>query len=270
MESMQAERHEQKIPPFFRWALPVLWAIVIFSAVFACLIFVLPLDDYRLFGNAFEVAVAIFCMACCLYAYRTVSNRILLLLAAFAFFSYAISTIFWYLYSVALGRHFVFTTVSELGFLCFFLFFIAGISLEFKDKGMRFTTAVTLFLLFLTVPIVAIGVSGDNQPVRLVLLLVSFIVIEQLIATSIRFGVFHHPILWSGICLYCIGWMIYCIRESIFTVYSVPLFPAISPYALTVYDILSLVGPIIIGSMALIQIGLFTYLTLCCNIRKKC
>jgi hypothetical protein len=260
MDTTKAERPGQKTLPFFQWAIPVLWGIVILSAVFASLIFVLPLDDYRLFGNVFEVAVAIFCMACCLYAYRTESSRILIILAAFAFFSYAISAMFWYLYSIALGRHFVFTTVSELGFLCFFLFFIAGISLEFRDEGMRFSTAVILFLLFLTVPIVAIGVSGDNQPVRLALLLISFIVIEQLVATSIRFGVFRYSILWAGICLYCLGWMIYCIRESIFTVYTVPLFPANSLSALTVYDILSLIGPILICSMALIQIGLFSYL----------
>lgn len=261
MNDNLVEGASQTFLPFFRWAIPILWAVVILSVVFAGMIFVVPLDDYRLFGNIIEVTVAIFCMACCLYAYRTASNRILLLLAAFAFFSYAISTIFWYLYSVALGRHFVFTTVSELGFLCFFLIFIAGISLEFPDEGMRFSTALTLLLFFLTVPIVAIGVSGDSQPVRLALLFVSFIVIEQLVATSIRFGIFRHPILWTGICLYCLGWMIYCIRESIFTVYTVPLFPAISPSVLTVYDLLSLIGPIIIGSMALIQIGLFSYLT---------
>ena len=115
---------------FSRWAVPLLWLTVFFSVLFAALIFVIPLDEYRLLGHIFEATVALFCMACCLYLYRSVSDRLLLLLAAFAFFSYALSTTFWYLYTVALGRMFVFTTVAEFGFLCFFFFFIAAISIE--------------------------------------------------------------------------------------------------------------------------------------------
>lgn len=259
METTQAERPGQKTPPFFRWAIPALWGIIILSAVFASLIFVVPLDQYRLAGHIFEAVVAIFCMACCLYAYCTWSNRVFLLLSAFAFFSYALSTTFWYLYSITLGRHFVFTTVSELGFLCFYLFFIAAISLEFHNEGISSTTAVLLLLLFLTFPVAAIGVSGDHQPVRMALLVLRFIMIEQLIATSIQFGVYHYPVLWAGICLRCLGTMVYGIRESIFTVYSVPLFSFVTP-ALSAYDFLSIVGPITICSFALIQIGLFAYI----------
>jgi hypothetical protein len=88
-----------------------------------------------------------------------------------------------------------------------------------------------------------------------------------LIATSIRFGVYRYPVLWAGICLRCLGWMIYCIRESIFTVYSIPVITNITPN-LTVYDLLSLIGPIIICSMALMQIGLFSYLAQSTGISK--
>ncbi len=247
---------------FFRGIVPLSWLIVILSVLFATLIFVIPLDVYRLLGHIFEATVALFCMACCLYLYRTVSERLLMLLAAFAFFSYALTTTFWYLYTVALGRMFVFTTVAEFGFLCFFFFFIAAISIEFPDRGIPSSTTVLLLLIFLAIPC-AIGFTGGvGQPVHFGLIVIRFLVIGLLVATAIRHGVHHYTFLWAGICLRCIASMLYGIRETIFVVFPVPLFPATAFTApLTVYDFLSVVGPMIICSLALIQIGLFSYIT---------
>jgi hypothetical protein len=56
--------------------------------------------------------------------------------------------------------------------------------------------------------------------------------------------------------------MLYGIRETIFVVYPVPLFPGTALTAfLTVYDFLSVIGPLIICSHALIQIGLISYIS---------
>jgi hypothetical protein len=247
---------------FFRWAVPLLWLIVILSAVFAALIFVIPLDEYRLLGNFFEATVALCCLACCLYLYRTVSDRLILLLAAFAFFSYALSTMFWYLYTVALGRQFVFTTVAEFGFLCFFFFFIAAISIEFPDRGIQRSTFVLFLILFLIIPLAAGCATGFNQPVHFALVMILFLVIGLLVTTAIRHGIHHYVVLWAGIGLYCIAWMLYGIRETIFVIYPVPLFPGTALTAsLTVYDFLSVIGPLIICSQALIQIGLISYIS---------
>lgn len=247
---------------FFRWAVPLLWLTVIFSALFAVFVFVIPLDEYRLLGHIFEAVVSLFCMACCLYLYRSVSDRLMLLLAAFAFFSYALATTFWYLYTVALGRMFVFTTVAEFGFLCFFFFFIAAITIEFPDRGMRSSTTVLLLLIFLAVPLVAGFAGGILQPVHFLLVIVRFLVIGLLFTTAVRHGVHNYPLLWAGICLRCLASMLYGIRETLFVVYPVPLFPSTGFTAsLTVYDFLSIVGPMIICSYALIQIGLFLYIT---------
>jgi len=270
MDTMQAYGQGPATPPLIRRIVPVLWAIVILSVVFAGLIFVIPLDSYRLAGNTLEVMVALFCMGCCLYAYCTGYCRVFLLLAAFAFFSYALSTTFWYLYSITFGRLSVFTTVSELGFLCFFLFFIAAISLEFRDEGLNRSRSGALLLLFLAIPVIALWAGGDHQPLRVALLFISFVIIEQLIATSIRYGVYRYPVLWAGICLRCLGWMIYYVRESIFTVYPVPLASDLTPSLLTLYDLMSLVGPVIIGSMALMQIGIFSYLAESSASPEKC
>jgi hypothetical protein len=247
---------------FSRRVIPLLWLMVFLSVLFAALIFVIPLDGFRLLGHIFEATVALFCMACCLYLYRSVSDRLLLLLAAFAFFSYALSTTFWYLYTMALGRMFVFTTVAEFGFLCFFFFFIAAISIEFPDRGMRSSTIVLLLLIFLAVPVVTGFVAGDRQPIHFVLITVRFLVIGLLVTTAIRHGVHHYTLLWAGICLRCLASMLYGIRETLFVVYPVPLFPPTAFTApLTVYDFLSVVGPMIICSYALILIGLFSYIT---------
>jgi len=239
----------------------VLWVIAILSVLFAAMVFFLPLDLYRPAGHLFEVVVAVFCMACCLYAYCTISNRILLLLGAFAFFGYAISTLFWYFYSVSLGRSFVYTTVAELSFFCFFLFFIAAISIEFPRQEMSAAVSVFLLILFLSIPLIIISGDVIRQPLRLALVLARFVVIEQLLDVAIRHGVYFYPLLWMGICLRCIGAMVYGIRETVFLNSPLALFPAntvASP--LSVYDFLSIVGPINTCSFALIQIGLFAYI----------
>jgi hypothetical protein len=262
---METERGTEDNPGerwFSRLAVPLLWLTFLLSILFAALIFVIPLDTYRLLGHIFEAVVSLSCMACCLYLYRSVSGRLFLLLAAFAFFSYALTTTFWYLYTVALGRMFVFTTVAEFGFLCFFFFFIAAISIEFPDWGMRSSTMVLLFLIFLAVPLVAGFEGGISQPVHFLLIIVRFLVIGLLITTAVRHGVHHYTLLWAGICLRCLASMLYGIRETLFVVYPVPLFPATGFTAsLTVYDFLSIVGPVIICSSALIVIGLFSYIT---------
>jgi hypothetical protein len=262
METEQGAGDQGRELGFSRLAVPLVWLTFFLSVLFAALIFVIPLDTYRLLGHIFEAVISLFCMACCLYLYRTVSDRLILLLAAFAFFSYALTTTFWYLYTVALGRMFVFTTVAEFGFLCFFFFFIAAISIEFPDRGMRSSTTVLLLLLFLAVPLVAGFEGGVTQPVHFLLIIVRFLVIGLLITTAVRHGVHHYTLLWAGICLRCLASMLYGIRETLFTVYPVPLFPATAFTApLSVYDFLSVVGPMIICSYALILIGLIAYIT---------
>lgn len=261
MEPEQDSGDQSERPGFYRWMVPLFWLIVILSAFFAALIFIIPLDEYRLLGHIFEATVALFCMACCLYLYRTVSDRLLLLLAAFAFFSYALTTTFWYLYTVALGRMFVFTTIAEFGFLCFFFFFIAAISIEFPDRGMRLSTTAFLILLFLAIPLIIGFAGGAGQPVHFGLVVIRFLVIGLLVATAIRHGVHHYTFLWAGICLRSVASMLYGIRETIFVVYPVPLFPATAFTAsLNVYDFLSVVGPMIICSYALILLGLISYI----------
>jgi hypothetical protein len=259
MEAAQWGDNAQKPPLFFRWAILLLWIIVILSALFMAMIFVVPLETYQFFGNFFETAVAVFCMTCNLYAYRSISDRTCFLLAAFAFFSYALSNAYWYIYTTVLGRSCVFTSVAEFGFICFFLFLIAAISIEFTDEGMAHSTAAGLLVLFLAIPVIFVLAGKDLPPVRLALLFIGTIVVGQLVATAIRYGVFRYPVLWAGICLTGAATILYDLRETVFTSFSVMLFPGTGITApFTAYDFLSIVGPMAIGSFALIQLGLFS------------
>jgi hypothetical protein len=242
----------------------LLLGIVVLSVIFAALIVVIPLPLYRLIGNSLEAGVAFVCMCICLYAYRYWSGRVILLLAAFAFGEYGLATIFWYLYSLLpltalLGRPFVFTTVAELSFLGFMLFFIAGFQIEGKKEPIPAVYTWLLLALFLIIPLMMIDTYGITP--RTVMLLVQFVVVEQLIVVTISHGFFRYPLLWAGICAQCVFSMLYGIRETLFLYYpswTIPLPLAEKTFSL--YDLSSIVGPIVIASIALLTLGLLDYL----------
>jgi hypothetical protein len=242
----------------------LLWAIIVFSVIFAVLIVVIPLPLYRLIGNTFEAGVAFVCMCICLYAYRHWSGRVILLLAAFAFGEYGLATIFWYLYTLlpltsSLGRPFVFTTVAELSFLGFMLFFIAGFQIEGKKEPVPAVYTWLLLALFLIIPLVMIDTYGIT--LRTVMLLVQFVVAGQLLVVTISHGFFRYSHLWAGICAQCVFSMLYGLRETLFLYY--PSWTVTLPLAgktLSLYDLSSVVGPIIIASIALLTLGLLDYI----------
>lgn len=242
----------------------LLWGIFVFSVILAVLIVVIPLPLYRLIGNSVEAGAAFVCMCICLYAYRHWPGRVILLLAAFAFGEYGLATIFWYLYSLlpltdSLGRPFVFTTVAELSFLGFMLFFIAGFQIEGKKEPVPAVYTWLLFLLFLIIPLLMIDLDGIM--LRTMMLLVQFFVAGQLIIVTIRYGFFRYPLLWAGICAQCMFSMLYGIRETLFLYYkSVTITLPLSGKPFPVYDLLSIVGPIVIASIALLTLGLLDYL----------
>ncbi|HEX3002453.1 MAG TPA: hypothetical protein VHN82_08845, partial [Methanoregula sp.] len=240
------------------WAVATLWAVVLLAAVFACLVFVIPLDLYRLIGHVFEAAAALFCMACCLYAYRFISDRIIFPLAAFAFFGYALSTFFWYYSSVSLGRAFVYTSVAEISFICFFLFLIAAISIEFPQEKIPRGLPVILFVVLFVIPILVVWGFSVSQPLHLALFALRCFLVALLADAMIRHGLYRYPLLCAGISLRCAGSIIYGLRETVI-LNSPPVFlPGPLPGSqITLYNFFSIVGPINICSFALIVLGLF-------------
>jgi hypothetical protein len=241
-----------------------LWGIVAFSFAYAALITVIPLPLYRLFGNTFAAIAAIACMGICLYAYRFWSGRIILVLAAFAFGEYALATAFWYLFTLVpltsnLARPFVFTSVAELAFFGFMLFFIAGFQIEREKESFPFRYRILFILVFLAVPLIVIAKYGIV--IRTGLLFVQFMVVAALLLTTIGHGFFRYPLLWAGICLRCIVSMLYGLRETLFLYY--PAWNVTIPLqgsTISVYNLASIVGPLIIASIALITLGLLVYI----------
>ncbi|MFA7694365.1 MAG: hypothetical protein WCX63_02405 [Methanoregula sp.] len=241
-----------------------LWGIVVFSVIFAVLIVAIPLPLYRLIGNSMEAATAFFCMGVCLYAYRFWSGRVILLLAAFAFGEYGLATILWYLSSLIplstlLGRQFVFTSVAELSFFGFMLFFIAGFQIEGKKEPVSPVFSGLQLVLFLIIPLIMIATYGLT--IRTAMLLIQYIIAEQLIAVTISHGFFRYPLLWAGVCARCLFSILYGLRETLFLYY--PSWTITLPVAekvLSVYDLLSIVGPVMIASIALLTLGLLDYI----------
>ncbi|ABS55528.1 hypothetical protein Mboo_1010 [Methanoregula boonei 6A8] len=254
-------------PAGHRPARYLLFCLFVLCAVFGALFFVLPLPLYRLAGHCLEAGIALTCMCLCLYAYRYWSGRILLLLAAFAFGEYALATIFWYLFSILpltgdgdLARPFVYTSVAELSFLGFMIFFIAAFQIEGKKEQENPWFPWLLLLLFLIVPFMVIDEYGITT--RTVMLLVRFLIVEQLIAVTIAYGFFRYPLLWAGICIRCFAAMLYGLRETILVYYpSLSLLPGVtgSTGMVSLYDLLSIVGPLIAASFTLITLGLLDY-----------
>ena len=236
-----------------------LWALVILSVLFCVLVLVNPNPTYRLLSNTFECSIALVCMICCLYAYRTWSERIIVLLAAFAFGGYALSNTFWYLYSNKFGMSDAFFSVSELGFLGVMLFFIVAFRIEFPEKTLRTSVRIALGGLFLILALIILGTTGIMP--NTVLFMFRLFVIALFIGAASDHRVYRYPLLWLGICLYSFASILYGIRETIF--FKLMEIAADTPHFVilqTVHDYLSIVGPLSFLSFLLIQLGIFAYL----------
>ncbi|MFA5222660.1 MAG: hypothetical protein WC391_10305 [Methanoregula sp.] len=235
------------------------WGVVLLTVFFLALLFVIPPDTYRFYGNFLEGGIALFCMGWCLYAYRSWSERIILLLAAFAFLGFALSNTFWYLSSVALGRAQEFFSVSELGFLGFMFFFIVAFRMEFPKRPCPAGSRIAAWGLFLIVALLVPGLSGLTLAATLAVFQV--LIMALLLDRALVHAVYRFPLLWSGTCLWICASVIYVLRETLGTmqawrmvVISLPANP------LSVYDFLNIVSPLDVLSFLLILLGLFTYL----------
>jgi len=240
-----------------------LWGVIAAAAIFAVLIFVIPLDLYRLIGHCFEACAALSCMTICLYAYRSWSRRMILLLAAFAFGEYALATVFWYLFSLLpvtemLGRPYVFMTVSEFSFLGFMLFFIAGFQIEQPEKPFPALYAWLVLGIFMSIPLAIAGFEGLT--VRTSLLFLRFFIVEQLLVVTVTRGFSKYSLLWAGLCLRVLVSGLYGIRETLFLQnpsWNITL--SATSGTLPLYDFFSIIGPLVIASFAFIMLGLLDY-----------
>jgi hypothetical protein len=251
------ERMKNDVVP--RSVILFFWGMVFLTALFTGLIFFIPLETYQLSSNFFEVVIALVCMVSCLYAYRTLSGRIILLFAAFAFGGFALSNTFWYLYSRALGRQDAFFTISELGFLGFALFFIVAFRIEFPRKPGPLLLRVAMAGLLLIIALMVTGTLGLAP--NTALFMFRLLVLALLIDMAVYHGVYRYPLLWPGICLWSFASVLYGLRHTLFIAHGE--WCIVAPFTgnlLSVFNFLSVVGPLDILSFLLIQLGLFEYL----------
>lgn len=240
-----------------------LWGLVILSALFCMLIFFIPLealDMYHLLSNSFEIGIALACMVSCLYAYRTGSERIIVLLAAFAFGGYALSNTFWYLYSNMFTIKDEFFSIAELGFLGVMLFFIVAFRIEFSKKPYPPSLRIGSAGLFLILALITLAISGITQ--NSVLSIFWLVMITLFIDTALDHGIYRYPLLWQGICLWCFTSVMYGLWYNVMSrfVNGTVRIPS-APNLLTWGDFFNtIVGPLFFLSLLLFQLGIFEYL----------
>lgn len=240
-----------------------LWALVLLPLIFGVLVFVVSLNMYRFLGNSLEVAIALVCMISCLYAYRTWSERIILLLAAFACGGYALSNTFWYLYDIAFPEPGAFFTIAELGFLGFMLFFIVAFRIEFPKKICPVSSRIAVWGLFLTIAIITLVTTAITLDTLMFTVLL--LVIALFMDTAIEHGVYRYRILWSGICLWSFTLLLYGLRETLIDPLVSSEVDAVEIHSFVVnleqlQFVLHIIGPLILLSFLLIQLGIFAYL----------
>lgn len=236
----------------------LLWGMVLLTAPVCALIFFIPLGDYQYYENILEGGVALICMIFCLYAYRTWSERIIVLLAAFAFGEYALANTFWYLSSLVLEMQKEPVNISELGLLGFMLFFIVAFRIEFPQKFTPVSSRIALGGLFLIIALIILGTLG----ITLITAVFTFrlLIVALLIDGALDHGIYQYPLLWPGICLWSFASIIDGIRDTSVITYAEWGVASFTPNPLNAHDFLSIIWPLFILSFLLIQLGIFTYL----------
>ena len=216
----------------------LLKGLIPLTVFFGALIFFLSNDTYRLYGNFLEIGVALICMASCLYIWRTGAERIIVLLAAFAFAGYALSNTFWYLYSVR-------------------------IEFQKKPGPVSYRIAVAGFFLTLALSVLATIMATGNSALlpNSVLLAFRLFVLAVLVDTAIDHGVNRYPLIWSGVCLWSCASVIDGLRDTVVKALGSGIVLPFTPNHLSLYDFLSIVGPLFVLSFLQIQIGIFDYLS---------
>ncbi|MFA4850797.1 MAG: hypothetical protein WC626_13815 [Methanoregula sp.] len=238
----------------------LIWCLALVPLFFCIWIFFVDsIKTYQFYSNILEIGIALFCMCCCLYAYRTWSERIILLLAAFAFLGYALSNTFWYIFTLIFDRTTVFFNISQMGFLGFMLFFIAAFWFEFPKKPCpRFSQIALIGLLvFITLLIITkLGVNGVS-----VLLWIHVLFVILFINSALEHGVYRYSLLWIGIFMWSFPFITSALRDTFIVTHSNEAVIALSPtHPLTLNELLSIDGPLIVLSFLLIQLGIFAYL----------
>ena len=263
-------------------AILFLWCLTALPFLVYLLNFLLADHDYyRFLGNAVEVIVALTCMLSCLYAFSTWSEHLLLLLGAFAFGGYALSNTFWYMYEIALPATGAFVSIAELGFLGFMLFFIVAFRIEFPRRLCPVSWRIAFGTLFIIITLIVAGIPALfpdallhsagflSLTPALAMFILLLVVIAILMDTALAHGVYRYSLLWYGVCLWSFTLYLYAMREMI----GDPLVATLSDLSLPGIDLglfvistkqlqdsMSIAGPLIILSLLMIQLGIFSYL----------
>lgn len=214
------------------------------SLVLVLAVLLLPSHTFEGFGavsNGLQFLASITCMVVCAALFLFWSRDLLLIYAGFAFGGWTLANTFWYAYTLIIGPTLMYPTVSEAGLLGFFLFLASGYTEVFpvstRSRPRSAGIALCLILLF-SIPVYLILHLGLTLSTGVTLLF--FLFSGYLLLVSLSCRVYENRFLFAGTCMFIVAHLLYAVRET--------AFPDLWPFRL--------VGPLIVLSFSLLEIGL--------------
>lgn len=221
-----------------------------FSLLLACslglglAVLLLPSHTFEAFGmvsNGLQFLASITCLIACVVLYLFWSRDLLLIYAGFAFGGWTLANTFWYAYTLIIGPTLMYPTVTEAGLLGLFLFLSSGYTEFFPDSirsSARMGIMALCLVLFIPVPLYLILHLGLTLATGITLLF--FLFGGYLLWVSLSRRVYENRFLFAGTLLVIASHLAYAVRET--------AFPDFWPFRL--------VGPLIVLSFSLLEIGL--------------
>ncbi|MDD1694583.1 MAG: hypothetical protein LUQ71_07645 [Methanoregula sp.] len=139
------------------------------------------------------------------------------------------------------------------------LFFIVAFWFEFPKKTCPRSLQIALFGLLVFITLMIINTMGINAVTALLWIHILFVIL--FINSALEHGVYQYSLLWVGIFVWSFPFISSALRDTFIVTHSgeaIIFLPMTNP--LTLNEVLSIDGPLIVISFLLIQLGLFTYL----------
>jgi hypothetical protein len=239
--------HIPKFPSVSHWyglGLAFFSLLLIGSLGLGLAVFLLPSHTFEGFGavsNALQFLASISCLIVCVTAYLFLSRDLLLVYAGFAFGGWTLANTFWYAYTLIIGPTLMYPTVAEAGFLGVFLFLASGYLEVFPGsaRSLLRSAGISLCLIMLfSIPVYLILHLGLTLSTGVTLLF--FLFSGYLLQVSLFHGVYEYRFLFAGTLVVIVAHLFYAVREA----------------ALPDFWLLRLVGPLVVLSFCLLEIGL--------------
>lgn len=221
----------------FRTITGIFSGIVVVAVALALLILILPQQAFLAISNYFQIVTAIGGALVLLHLYIRTARPEYLLYASGALSLGGIANIAWYV-NVLLGRRSeVFPGLINMGMIAAILILGVAVQMSFSRRQVQPLALFGILALLLVIPVIIILTRGINSATLITPLY--FFGCASLIVTGLNHSLRDYPLIFAGVLLFAIAFMVYPIRETFFLTNS----------------FLNIIGTLVIAGFALIVIG---------------